>query len=290
MDHLGNDLTPVLVTGASGYLGARVLAILGTSGIDAVGTSRSAGHGLMECDLCDDSAVARLMDMVRPRSVIHCAARVPRDAAGYADPVLASANSRMLDGLLENRPRRFVFPSSMTVYPHGIGLARERDALATGPGYASAKLSMESRLLEDRSMDVAILRLPGLFGPPRRGGVLFNAAIAFARNADFQLRQPVPQWSGLHIDDAASSMVKALSLPGGHHVMNVGYPGRMAIPDALERLARLFGRIWNWSSAVTWFELDLSRSLRLLGQTGSDFQSRLRQLADWARGTARASP
>lgn len=289
MDHLGNDLTPVLVTGASGYLGARVLALLRASGIEAVGISRSAAHGLTECNLSNDSAVARLMDKVRPRSVIHCAARVPRGPTDYADPILASANSRMLDGLLAHRPRRVIFPSSMTVYPNGIGLAREQDALATGPGYASAKLSMESRLLEDRNMDVAILRLPGLFGPPRRSGVLFNAAIAFARNADFQLRQPVPQWSALHIDDAANSMVKAMGLPGGHHVMNVGYPGRMAIPDAVERLARLFGGIWSWPSAVTWFEFDLSRSFRLLGQTGSDFQSRLRQLADWARRTAQVS-
>jgi nucleoside-diphosphate-sugar epimerase len=182
-----------------------------------------------------------------------------------------------------------IFPSSMTVYPSDVGFAREEDAVSAGPGYATGKLEAESRLLQQSGTDVVILRLPGLFGPPRQSGVLFNAALAFARDKDFRLAEPVPQWSALHVDDAADSVVKATTLPSGKYLVNVGYPGRMSIPDAVGRLALLFGRNWSCSSSFTWFEFDLTRFQQLLGRVKSDFQTRLAQVAQWAQLIASGS-
>ena len=282
MDHVGDDLTTTLVTGASGYLGGRVLQLLKARRIDAIGIARSRHPGLLACDLTDPRAVSKLSRSVDPTNIIHCAALVPRHAEDYANTSKAEASFRMVETALKLKAKSLVFASSMSVYPDGVLTAHEEHATCSGKGYAARKLEAEALLLGQSSVNVSILRLPGLFGPPRRSGVLFNAARAFTRGQPFRLLEPAPRWSALHVDDAAEVMIRALRLRSANYVMNVGYPGRMAIADAVAQLARMFGRVWP-APAPVWFELDLSRLHRLLGPVGSSFSVRLRQLADWAR-------
>ena len=282
---MGDDLTTTLVTGASGYLGSRVLRLLRARGVEAIGVARSTHPGLLACDLADPRAASELLRSVQPTAIVHCAAVVPRHAEEYADAGNAEASLRMVETALQLKPKRFIFASSMSVYPDGVLTAREEDATPSGNVYAARKLEAESLLLGHSSMSVSILRLPGLFGPPRRGGVLFNAALAFTKGQPFRLLEPVPRWSALHVDDAAGVMVRALELPRATHVMNVGYPGRMAVADAVAQLARMFERVWA-APVPVWFEFDLSRLHRLLGPVGSSFAVRLREIASWAREVA----
>jgi nucleoside-diphosphate-sugar epimerase len=286
MDHLGDDLTPVLVTGASGYLGRRVLDLLKKNGLEAVGSARSRDGGLATCDLTDRASVGELMRRLGPVTVIHCAAVVPRSASEYHDAKAGAASLLMVENLVRQKPRRFIYASSMTVYPDHIVTAHEDDAMPAGNGYAAHKLEAEKSLLAQAEMDVAILRLPGLFGPPRRSGVLYNAALAFAKGQDFRLVVPAPRWSALHVDDAAEVMVRAAQqAPQHQYVVNVGYPGRMAVADAVAQLASIFGIHWA-PPEPRWFALDLTRLHRTLGPVGCDFGMRLRQVAAWAREAA----
>ncbi len=286
MDHMGHDLTPVLVTGADGYLAQRVMALLSERKIPFVGTSRRPKRDLLICELTDRAAVQSLMRRTGSRQVIHCAAVVPRNAAGYADIDNARDNLRMVENLLGADTEHIVFVSSMTVYPDRIEVAREENAAAEGAGYAASKLRAEELLIANTAAVATILRLPGLFGPPRQGGVLFNAAYSFACGRIPHLDSDLPRWSALHVDDAAALLVRAVqSTPGSSRVMNAGYSGPMSIADAVHRIARRFGVDFDAGKAK-WFSFDLARLKHEFGPAPDNFDRRLDELTEWVHELA----
>ena len=286
MDHMGHDLTSVLVSGASGYLGSRTLKLLMENGVGATGLGRLK-PGLIHCDLTDPDDVGNIMEEHRPETIIHCAAEVPKSAEDYANTQAGANSLAMVENLLAHTPGHIVFVSSMTVYPSGIGIAREEDARPDGDGYAAAKYSAEQQLLERRDGVATILRLPGLFGSPRRSGVLFNAALAMARGELPKIDPDLPQWSALHVDDAAELMVRAASItPTASRVMNAGYPGPMSIADAVIRIALRFGVEQTVPRSKS-FTFDLSRLDRHLGPLAGSFDARLDELVGWAKSVVR---
>ena len=285
---MGDDLTPVLVTGASGYLGGSVLEMLRREGVNAVGVSRNA-PGTITCDLTDTNAVQALLREIRPRTVVHCAANVPRSAADYLDDDAARASLLMVENLVRHRPEYLVFASSMTVYPDGIGLAREDCANPNSAGYAGGKLRAERLLFATPGVTSTILRLPGLFGAPRRSGVLFNAALAFVFGRMPELNDRLPQWSALHISDAAELLVRAVRRkPAASALMNAGYPGRMSIRSAVKCIAACFDRDFDIGNPV-WFEFDLDVLMSTLGLPRVTFEFRIAEFVEWVRVVARES-
>ena len=282
MDYLGHALKQILVTGASGYLGKHILSMLRMKGVDALGVGRAVGCDIV-CNLNDQAATNDLIARHPGCRIIHCAAVVPKSRPDYLDEGRAAESLSMVRNLAAAGPRYIVFVSSMTVYPEGTLLAREDEAVPTGKGYAGSKFQAERVLLEREGITATILRLPGLFGLPRRGGVLFNSALALARGETPTLDAALPQWAGLHVEDAAEICVRAATVsPADSMVLNAGYPERMAISTAVAQLAALFGRELTVPSPK-WFEFDLSRLHRVLGPVAGRFSDRLNDLADWAR-------
>lgn len=282
MDHLGDALKPTLVTGASGYLGGRVLAMLQRNGVSALGVGRSVQCDVV-CDLLNRNATEALVAQYPDSQIIHCAAAVPKSHAEYSDKKSAAESLEMVRNLVSVGPRHMIFTSSMTVYPEDTVLAREEYTASIGNGYAASKLEAERVLLECPDITATILRLPGLFGLPRRGGVLFNSALALARGETPILERSLPQWAAIHVEDAADICVRAaFASPKCSMVMNVGYPGRMAISDAVTQLATLFGRELV-VPPPKWFAFDLSRLNETLGPVSGELNDRLRDLASWAR-------
>ncbi len=65
----------LLVTGAAGQLGVAVLEAAAKRGVEAVGLTRA------ELDVADEAAVHRVVEVVRPTALIHCAAYTNVDGA-----------------------------------------------------------------------------------------------------------------------------------------------------------------------------------------------------------------
>lgn len=282
MDHMGYALSQFLVTGANGYLGGQILTMLQGKGVDALGVSRSGNCDIV-CDLRDRAATEELIAQHPDSRIIHCAAAVPKSPSSYFDEDAAAESLEMVRNLAKARAGYVVFASSMTVYPEGTILAREEDAVAIGKGYAASKFEAERVLLKCSDIRATVLRLPGLFGLPRRGGVLFNSALALARGDIPTLDVALPQWAAMHVEDAAEICVRAaIASPACSMVMNAGYPESMAISAAVTRLAALFGRELS-VPLPKWFAFDLSRLHTVLGPVSGRFNDRLSDLAVWAR-------
>jgi hypothetical protein len=86
--------TTALLTGAAGRVGKYVIGALARRGIEVVATD-IVSKGIPvetrfeQCDLTDANAVRRLVSLVKPDVVVHCAAVVAPIA--YAEPELAEA-------------------------------------------------------------------------------------------------------------------------------------------------------------------------------------------------------
>jgi len=285
---MADDLTPILVTGAGGYLGGEILTILRSKGVHALAVGRSESCDIY-CDLCDLDSVRSLIHLHPCSLIIHCAAAVPKSQTDYFDQIAGEKSLEMVANLLEAGLRNIVFASTMTVYPEGISLAREEDAVRVGKSYPDSKLAAEQLLLEHSKVTSAILRIPGLFGRPRKNGVLYRSACALARGQIPDIDKSLPQWAAIHVRDAAKMFVRAaVTFPPSSTILNVGYPGRMAIADAVRQLAGIFGCEFPLPQPQ-WFEFELSKLHSSLGPVPGTFYERLIDLADWARNKDKPS-
>jgi nucleoside-diphosphate-sugar epimerase len=242
---------------------------------------RSGGNDIV-CDLLDAEATRQLIVDHPGATVMHCAAAVPKATGDYLNPDTAADSLAMTVNLAAASPARLVYTSSMSVYPNGIGVAREDGAVAAASDYGKAKLRAEALLLDRQALVAIVLRLPGLFGGDRRGGVLYNAAASLAAGQAPTLAEALPQWAAMDVRDAAAMCVRALRAIMEHSiVINVGYPDAMSIGDAVGRLAKLF-QLPPPEIASPVFAFDLSRMTTLLGPSPNGYQARLEQLAQTA--------
>lgn len=259
-----------VVTGAGGYLGARVATMLPSA--------RALKRA--DTDLRDVDAVRAAIP--QGAVIVHCAAQVPRSAEAYGDDEAAEGNLAMVRALVGVRPRLVVFASSMTVYDGSHGHAvREEDAGGDLQPYAKTKLAAEQELAMS-GIPFTAVRLPGLFGSPRRSGLLYNVAWAYGTGKFPTLGSSFPHWAALHVDDAAEIMARIARAGLALGPVNAGYGGWFSIPDAVRRLARLASLETPELPDAPRFAMDLSRLAAAIDLPTHTFDERLAELMAWA--------
>lgn len=147
---------PVLVTGATGFVGSHLLEALAQQGADIVGWRRHALPGThaangvrwMDVDLLDRERVRRAMQEVRPSVVYHMAgsAHVAQSWRHVQDTLKGNVRVTqfLLDAIvtLADKPRVLV-PCSAYVYAPQPRPIREDDELRPASPYATSKLAVE---------------------------------------------------------------------------------------------------------------------------------------------------
>lgn len=204
----------VVVTGATGFIGRRLVAALkrakaditalvrSTHGAEAL---RSTGIRVEVCPLVPGDALDRILagqDML-----FHFAYDV---RASGAD------NLATFDALLQASKRarvsRFIHASSVVVYdtwPAGLIDEASPASSAGGGDYRQAKIAMERRLL-DGDLAAAILRPTIVYGP---GSSLWvNRMRAQLRRGPIVLPDPVGTCPAVYVDDVANGALAAAAL------------------------------------------------------------------------------
>ena len=271
-----------LVTGAQGFLGAQIVNILRAMGAKVTESGRRSAGNIECCDLTDASAVARMMDRVFPDCIIHCAAYVPKTIEAYNDRNGADAGYRMLENVLNSSDCPVVFVSSMTVY----GAVREQPIVESDAGdpvsaYGKSKWQAELRLKADGRPALAV-RIPGLFGPARRSGLVHNVVSALKhRHAEPQLPEVAVLWAAMHVEDAAECIVKLAGLPMHEfEAVHVGYPGAYSIDSFVALACDIFGGHIEYVVKQPRFEFDLSRAESRDSLPGNSFRGALVKFGD----------
>ena len=150
--------TTALLTGAAGKVGKYVIGALARRGVEVVATDIvsegiPADIRFEHCDITDANAVRRLVALVKPDVVVHCAAIVA--PISYAEPELAEAvNLGGTRNLLEATKRHapdafFVFVSSYAAFgpcAPGDPVRGSTDPCWPDDTYGLQKLTAESWL------------------------------------------------------------------------------------------------------------------------------------------------
>jgi nucleoside-diphosphate-sugar epimerase len=286
---VGNDIAPILVTGASGYLGGHVLDKIKEKGRLCIAVSRK------DCDLIDIGAVRALLDRIRPSVIVHCAALVPKATSACDDIQAAKISVAMVKAVAQTAACPIVFASSMTVYT-GVHSFPVHEDIAISPqtGYGQGKWLAEQLLFKRNFKGDVSLRLPGLFGLPRRSGLLYNAAKSFLAEGKFEPDIASHAiWAAIDVQDAAEYMVRAaLSALSGHppQPINVGYEGEFSVLEAVAEIATQCGLTWKPHSQVAQdFSMYLDRLKQRYGLVPATFRQRLAELIEVARNDLLAS-
>jgi farnesol dehydrogenase len=263
---------PVLLTGATGFLGGRIAVALLAAGLrlrllhrpgrrDALAALlRSAPAGALEAvpgDVTDAASVARAAEGCR--AAIHVAAHVSRSGprevfelvnVGGLRHVLAAARAAGLERVVYTSSFVALGPSDprpgQAGPPAGVGPDDLRDEAPFLDAYQWSKHRGATLAREAAAGGAPLVTLfPGVITGP---GPLNEANLVTRMVADHLAGRLVPlpeggrrRWSFVHVDDVAAAHVAALqrALPGSAHA--VGGENR-TLAELFAEVARLTGR------------------------------------------------
>lgn len=238
----------VLVTGASGFLGSRLVERLVAVGADVHAVSRRratpAGTAVSwsRLDLADPTATVRLIDSVQPEVVYHLAGEVTgaRDV-GLVLPVFHSnlqSTVNLLATVVERCPAQVVLAGSLE--EAGIGEA----GCAPSSPYAVAKWASTgyARMFSDLwGLPITTLRISMAYGPGQRDRsklVPYVIESLLDGNAP-ELTSGGRKVDWVYVDDVVEAFLAAGQEPGFSGVMDIGSGSSVSIRDVVGLITRL---------------------------------------------------
>lgn len=239
----------VLVTGATGFIGSRLVPLLVEQGHAVVVVRREASHvertdgvETVVADLTEPGAADAFPRRID--AIVHLAqANVARAAAPELDAVNVRGTAAVLEYARRAGAASFVFASSGSVYGGAARPLRESDPARPADAYARSKLTAEG-LVEDcaEAFATTILRLFVPYGPGQRGRRLVPELVARVRES-----RPVtlrdggrPRLSPIHVDHVVDVLAKGTSATEAS-LVNVAGEETLSIRDMAETIARVLG-------------------------------------------------
>ncbi|MBT3295326.1 MAG: NAD(P)-dependent oxidoreductase [Verrucomicrobia bacterium] len=238
----GNDL---VIVGGSGFIGAAIARGCSRGGESCVPL------GSAECDLTDPMACAEaLPDLCNGRTVVY-AAGIPRARSDTLEAL--QTNVAMVHNLLaamrEARPSRMVFLSSVEVY----GIPRElpvdeQTEIRPRTLYAVGKVAAELMLRrwhDQTHTPLAVLRLPGVYGPGDRGRSVVGKLVESARSGQPFSLAGEGSWRRdyVWVDDIARVVTALMETDFTELTLNVATGRSLSIRDVIDRVAALYGPV-----------------------------------------------
>ncbi len=237
----------VLITGAEGFTGARLVRRLRADGYELVAAVRNRARKLayerqgvrsLVCDVADAINVARVVAIARPDAVAHLAGpAVPADAA--TEPLLAyqstvSAWANVLDAVRRTVPRaRVLLVSSAAVYGQAAPGSRLTEASLAQPvvTFGDLKRAAEeiaATFYRHYHLNIAIAR-PFLYTGPGEPGRFRMGALArtlaawdpAVKGREFAIGDLSEPGDWLHVDDVVEAYVRILTGGPPNSVYNV---------------------------------------------------------------------
>ena len=299
----------LLVTGASGFVGAKVaeLAIAAGHEVAALvrpnGPSRRlaplAGRYLpLAVDLRERRSLFAAVASFRPEAIIHIAwAGVANSARN--DSSQFSENIDAACALVEAGAaagcKAFIGTGSQGEY--GAGSTMREDALPQPTTmYGAAKVAalyLTRQLAQQAGMRHAWLRLFSTYGPDDNPGWLIPSLISQMLECQRpQTTLGTQKWDWLHVDDVSRGLITAAVTPTASGIFNLGSGVPVEVRRAVELIRDaaapgmelVFGEIPFRSDQVMHMEADISRLKAATGwEPQVPFESGIADTVNWYR-------
>jgi len=241
----------LLVTGASGFVGAKVVELALAAGHEVAATTRpgNPSHRLaplagrfdqLAVDLRDWSALTAAVTRFRPDVIIHVAwAGVANSArfesTQFSDNIDAAA--ALIEAGAEAGCTAFIGTGSQAEY--GAGSAMLEDCLPQPTTmYGAAKVAalyLTRQLAHQSGMRHAWLRLFSTYGPDDNQGWLIPSLIEQMLSGQRpQTTLGTQYWDWLHVDDVARGLIAAAVSPQAEDIFNLGSGQPVQVRRAVE--------------------------------------------------------
>jgi UDP-glucose 4-epimerase len=238
----GHDRPTAWVTSATSFLGTRISRELNQKGYRVIGFTRRHGLAPAATEGFDQIVsgpfeqilLRGVLDQHGPPSAVFHAIGSGSVGQALADPVAdlerTVSTTRILVETLAtmNISARLIYPSSAAVYgAHDFGPIAETAAVQPISAYGQGKAAAEQvcrQLAQHTSLQVVILRLFSVYGPPQRKLLLWD----LGRRLLAGERDIVLQGTGeetrdfIHVSDAARIVVSLFSCAGPPALLNIG--------------------------------------------------------------------
>ncbi|MEL7372669.1 MAG: NAD-dependent epimerase/dehydratase family protein, partial [Myxococcota bacterium] len=221
---------PVIVTGASGFIGGRLVEALDEADVVTLRRKSSPEPKVRsyEVDYGDVDGLTEVMKAVRPAYILHAAGATK--GVTYRDfqrgNVMPTANLLAALDRADHRPHRFVLISSLTAYgpSEPDRPLVESDERAPIEYYGQSKAEAEA-VVEASGLPFTILRPGGVYGP---GDVdFFEHFKMAARGWSLFFGNRNRLWSGVYVDDLVEATFRAATTDtaeGRGYFIDDGHP------------------------------------------------------------------
>lgn len=271
----------ILVTGVSGFLGSRLLTELNKTYDSIHGVSSSDTETSKGCNLTLKDSVKELIDGIEPDCIIHCAAIVPKKMSDYNDDIHNKSNELMTQNIVSTSSCPIIYLSSMTVYGNYKNAPVSENHICDPLNrYAKSKLYCEHLIKENGTKGFAI-RIPGLFGLPRKSGLVYNLISSALTGNEIALPDAPISWAGMHVQDAAQGIISLLpKVHNSFSEVNIGCKGTASVNKLINTINDLFGSKIQTNLNYPVFEFDLSRYESLTNLTSPSLKHNLQKFGD----------
>jgi len=234
-----------VVTGASGFIGRRLVARLRAGGVEVAEGSRAS------VDLQDAEAVGRALAEFEPDTVFHLASSGVSAAAAHNAAVIAR-DVQMVAHLVGLVPKgsRLIVAGSMSEYG-AAGVMREDAVAVPKTAYGIAKLAAGLYAMNyapPREVAVTVARLFGVYGPGEAPARFFPTLLReLSEGRSVALSDGLQRRDFLHVDDAAAVLLRLAGRPGREPALvNVGTGSAVRVRDVAEWMADAVGAPRDW--------------------------------------------
>ncbi len=274
----------LLVTGASGFVGAKVAELALAAGHEVAAVTRPSGNARrlaplagrylpLSVDLREKRALFAAVACFRPDAIIHVAWAGVANSARH-DTSQFSENIDAACALVEAGAaagcKAFIGTGSQGEY--GAGSSMREDTLPEPTTmYGAAKVAalyLTRQLAHQSGMRHAWLRLFSTYGPDDNPGWLIPSLIGqMLEGQRPQTTLGTQKWDWLHVDDVARGLLAAATTPAAEGIFNLGSGESVQVRRAVEMIRDaaapgmelVFGEIPFRSDQVMHMQADIKR-------------------------------
>ena len=243
----------ILVTGAGGFVGAETVREALAQGHQAVALARRphparlAGLGaeVRIADLSDNTAIAAMLDDIRPDVVVHSAWEGVGGPTRAGDIQLENIRTSvaLADAAIAAGVRKFVGIGSQAEYGRFDRRIFETDLPNPSMLYGAAKLAalhLIRQRMEAAGKDFAWLRIFSTYGPGDNPNWLIPSALAqLQAGIAPKCTAGTQTWDYLHVSDVARGIVGAAVTPGATGTFNLSSGVSTPVRAIIEHLRDL---------------------------------------------------
>lgn len=262
MSEIGN-INKVLITGATGFIGAHLTRRLTREGFEVGIIKRENSNtwrikdllekiATYDVDLRDTHEVSKVVSHFKPEVIFHLATYYAVEHQPQEIPLLIDTNVlgtvNLLEAAKESMVKLFVNTSSCFVYKESEERLRENAGLSPLNLYASTKIQAEqtcSFYAEKYGLKVITFRLFPPYGPAGHERRLIPYVIRSLLDEErLNLTTGKQRWDFVYVDDIVDAYFKLLSvseLPQKHEIFNIGTENAVSVREVVSRIKEIVG-------------------------------------------------